>query len=214
MTTNGSPGAIGATGSNQTSVVALDDIKDAGAQMRVDMRPEIVAEYADEMLAGTIFPPVVLYQDGEVYWLADGYHRVDAARKIHRETITASIHEGTSRDAILHGIGSNAVHGLRRTQADKRRAVERLLTDPEWAKWSNRKVADAARVDHKTVGKIRRELTGEIPTPNRAGGEIPRRNGKPHGTSSLFDDVVRGIPDAILVAEYHRRGLTAGVGDD
>ena len=82
------------------SAVALDDIKDAGAQMRVDMRPEIVAEYADEMLAGTTFPPVVLYQDGEVYWLADGYHRVDAARSIHRETITASIHEGTSRDAI------------------------------------------------------------------------------------------------------------------
>ena len=49
MTTNGSPGAIGATGSNQTSVVALDDIKDAGAQMRVDMRPEIVAEHADAL---------------------------------------------------------------------------------------------------------------------------------------------------------------------
>ena len=200
--------------SNQTGVVALDDIKDAGAQMRVDMRPEIVAEYADEMLAGVTFPPVVLYQDGEVYWLADGYHRVDAARRADLETITASIHEGTARDAILHGIGANAVHGLRRTQADKRRAVERLLTDPEWAKWSDRKVADAARVDHKTVGKIRRELTGEIPTPNRAGGEIPRRNGKPNGTSSLFDDVIRGIPDAILIAEYHRRGLTVGTGDD
>jgi len=196
------------------SAVALDDIKDAGAQMRVDMRPEIVAEYADEMLAGTTFPPVVLYQEGETYWLADGYHRVDAARRINLETITAAIHEGTSRDAILHGIGANAVHGLRRTQADKRRAVERLLRDPEWAKWSNRKVAAAARVDHKTVGKIRRELTGEIPTPNRTGGEIPRRNGKPNETSSLFDDVVRGIPDAILIAEYHRRGLTARAGDD
>ena len=104
MTTNGSPGAIGATGSNQTSVVSLGVIKDAGAQMRVDMRPEIVAEYADELLAGTTFPPVVLYQDVETYWLADGYHRVDAARRINLETITATIHEGTSRDAILHGI--------------------------------------------------------------------------------------------------------------
>ena len=192
------------TGNSQTDVIALGDIKDAGAQMRVDMRPEIVAEYADEMLAGTTFPPVVLYQDGEVYWLADGYHRVDAARRINLETITAAIHEGTSRDAILHGIGANAVHGLRRTQADKRRAVERLLTDPEWAKWSDRKVADAARVDHKTVGKIRRELTGEI----------PRTNGKPSGTSSLFDDVVRGIPDAILIAECRQRGLIVGAGGD
>ena len=132
------------TGNSQTDVIALGDIKDAGAQMRVDMRPEIVAEYADEMLAGTIFPPVVLYQDGETHWLADGYHRVDAARKIGLGTISATIHEGTSRDAILHGIGGNAVHGLRRTQADKRRAVERLLTDAERGRGSGREGGESA----------------------------------------------------------------------
>ena len=196
------------------NAVALGDIKDAGAQMRVEMRPEIVAEYADEMLAGVVFPPVVLYYDGETHWLADGFHRVEAARKIGLETITATIQEGTARESILHAIGANAVHGLRRTQADKRRAVERLLTDPEWAKWSDRKIAGIAKVDHKTVGKIRRELAGEIPTRNTVGGEIPRTFGKLRETSSLFDDVVRGVPDAILIAECHRRGLTVEAGDD
>ena len=102
--------------------------------------------------------------DGTDYWLADGFHRVGAARKIGRETIEAEIKDGSARDAILHGIGSNASHGLRRTQADKQRAVERLLKDPEWARWSDRKIAEVAKVDHKTVGKIRRDLSGEFPT--------------------------------------------------
>ena len=71
--------------------------------------------------------------------------------------------------------------GLRRTQADKRRAVERLLKDTDWSRWSDRKIAEVAKVDHKTVGTIRRELRGEFPTP------APRRtvaNSLPRTTAS------------------------------
>src|SRR5262249_41171412 len=138
--------------------VDLSRIKDAGAQMRAEMRPETVSAYAGAMLNGADFPPVIVFQDGSDYWLGDGYHRVAAARKIERETIEAEIREGTARDAILCGIGANATHGLQRTQADKRRAVERLLSDLEWARWSDRKIGEAAKVDHKTVAKIPREL--------------------------------------------------------
>ena len=82
--------------------VALLDIKDGGAQMRVEMRPETIDEPAAEMLDGTTFPPVIVYFDGTDYWLGDGFHRVGAARKIERETIEADIRESTARDAILH----------------------------------------------------------------------------------------------------------------
>jgi hypothetical protein len=193
-----------ASPSNQATI-PLSRIKDGGAQMRVEMNPDIINEYAEAMLNGAVFPPIIVYFDGADYWLADGYHRVEAARKIEHETIAAEIREGTARDAILHGISSNATHGLRRTQADKRRAVERLLTDPEWARWSDRKIAETARVDHKTVGKIRREMSGEIPTGRSLSGEIPKPNGKPSG--SIFDDVLRSIPDDALIAECRRRGL-------
>ncbi len=142
----------------------IDLIQDGGAQMRVEMSEQTIADYAEEMAAGTVFPPVIVYYDGEVYWLADGFHRVEAAREVGRESIDAEIQEGSDRDAILHGIGANARHGLRRTQADKRRAVEALLRDPAWFKWSDRHIAKVANVDPKTVGKIRREfLGGEIP---------------------------------------------------
>ena len=140
--------------------IPLADIADGGAQMRVEMKPNVVRDYAEDMANGAIFPPVLVYHDGTDYWLGDGFHRVEAARKLEHETIEAEVLEGDARQAILHGCGSNASHGLRRTQADKRRAVERLVRDNEWSKWSDREIAKAARVDHKTVAAVRRELLG------------------------------------------------------
>ena len=189
--------------------IPIADVGDGGAQMRVEMKPDIVREYADDMAAGAVFPPVEVYYDGSIYWLAEGYHRVAAARKLERETIDAEVLDGGERDAILHGIGSNASHGLRRTQADKRRAVERLLRDEEWSKWSNRKIAEAAKVDHKTVANVRRDLLGgEFPTPARQNGEIPRMIGKPNTTSgSVVETLLKGLPDEVLIEECERRGL-------
>jgi hypothetical protein len=200
--------------------IPLDRIKDdGGAQMRAEMRAETVDDYANDMLDGAVFPPVILFDDGTDLWLADGFHRVEANRKVEHTEIMAEIRAGTSRDAILHAIGSNAAHGLRRTQADKRRAVERLLKDPEWARWSDRKLAKAARVDHKTVAAVRRELTGEFPTPASTpkanGGEFPTgpSQAKPSDRASLIGDIVRTIPDHALIAECRRRGLAVEAAD-
>jgi hypothetical protein len=44
--------------------IRLSEIKDGGAQMRVEIKPEIVRDYADDMLDGAVFPPVILYQLG------------------------------------------------------------------------------------------------------------------------------------------------------
>ncbi len=189
--------------------IPITDIADGSAQMRVEMKPDVVLDYADDMAAGAIFPPVIVYFDGTTFWLGDGFHRVAAARKLERESIDAEVRDGDARQAILHGIGSNASHGLRRTQADKRRAVERLLRDEEWSMWSNREIAKAAKVDHKTVAKVRREiLGGEFPTPARPNGEIPRTNGKPNPTSgSVLKDLLKTISTEALIEECERQGL-------
>ena len=197
------------------TLIALSNIQDGGAQMRVEMKPDVVREYADDMAAGAVFPPVVIYHDGTDFWLGDGFHRVEAARKLGRESIDAEVLDGDVRQAVLHGIGSNASHGLRRTQADKRQAIERLLRDEEWTKWSNRKIAKVAKVDHKTVAKIRRELLGgEFPTPARPNGEIPRTNGKPNSASgSVLQDMLKTLSNEVLIEECERRGLKMEVAD-
>jgi hypothetical protein len=186
----------------------------ADTQMRVvGIDPGTVSSYAEDLAGGAIFPPIRVYQDGAEYHLADGFHRVEAARQIGRDVILAEVRQGTSRDTTLGACAANAEHGLRRTNEDKRRAIEAMLRDPEWARWSDRAIAKACAVDHKSVAKVRRELTapnggGEIPTPTKAhgkpngGGEIPTASGV-----SVVERVLSSIATEMLVAECRRRGL-------
>jgi len=189
------------------SEIGLSSIKDGGAQMRVAMSPDIINEYAEAMLGGAVFPPIVLFFDGTDYWPGDGYHRIEAKRKLGGDGILSEIRKGSARDAILCAVGANAFHGLRRTQADRRRAIKTLLTDPEWAGWSDRKIGEIANVDHKTVGKIRRELSGEIPHGKPMGGEVQKPASMKHGSGSLVQELVRALSDDDLIAECRRRGL-------
>ena len=43
-------------------------VGDGGAQMRVEMKPDVVLDYAEDMAAGAIFPPGIVYFDGTKYW--------------------------------------------------------------------------------------------------------------------------------------------------
>src|SRR5574338_1349271 len=138
---------------------------DGGTQPREALDEAVAHEYGEAMSANgiTSFPPVDIYYDGTDYWLADGFHRVKGAKLFHINTIRANVNQGTRRDAVLHSVGVNASHGLRRTNADKRRAVMTLLNEEEWRQWSDREIARRCGVDHKTVGALRQEMTGEIP---------------------------------------------------
>jgi hypothetical protein len=213
----GSPGSI-------LDKISIDAIRrDPELQMRdagVDVG--IVAEYADAMEAGANFPPIVVYFDGEAYWPADGFHRIGAAKKIGRETITAEVHDGGKRDALLHAVGVNAHHGLRRTAADKRRAIVAMLRDPQWAKWSDREIGKRCAVDHKTVAKVRAELTGEFPT------DGARTYVTKHGTvatmtvtakpdvvgGSMVERVLAQVGNEALIAECRRRKLVVAGDED
>src|SRR5450755_183395 len=68
---------------------------------------------------------------------------------------------------------TSATHGLRRTNADKRRSVETLLGDEEWQKWSNREIARKCGVGNDLVDRCRLEVSARF-------GQIERyvqRNG-------------------------------------
>ena len=133
--------------------------RDGGTQPRAALDDEILTEYAEAMKAGSEFPPVVVFYDGAAYWLADGFHRVNAAIRAELTGVAAQVIAGTQRDAILYSIGANATHGLRRTNADKRRAVDRLLRDDEWGKWSDREIARRCAVSNNFVSEFRRSLS-------------------------------------------------------
>lgn len=147
--------------------VSVADIAvDPRCQPRAAIDPRIVAEYAEEMADGAVFPPLTVYDDGERLWLADGFHRLEAAKSLGLARVMCEIRRGTLRDAILHACGANASHGLRRTNADKRRAVETLLRDPEWSQWSDYEIARRCAVSDDLVRRMRNlTIRGDLSLP-------------------------------------------------
>ena len=140
----------------------LDEIRiDGGTQPRVAIDQGIVDEYAEHYSTGVDLKPVIVFHDGATYWLADGFHRYWANRKIKSDYIFAHVHQGTQRDAIFYSVGANADHGLRRTNGDKRKAVLTMLTNPlvscdeDGNHWSNNAIAQRCQVDPKTVASVR-----------------------------------------------------------
>ncbi len=152
-----------------TPIHILSIRTNGSTQMRAELNQATIAEYAaimQEAQGWGPFPPVDVYYDGDEYWLADGFHRVEAARDVVMN-IPARVLPGGQREAILHAAGANASHGLRRTNADKRRAVETLLRDEDWAKWSDREIARKCNVSDRMVNAIRAELSAnnsQMPT--------------------------------------------------
>ena len=180
----------------ERQTLKLDEIRiDGGTQPRVAIDEQVVAEYAELYSNGVDLPPVTVFFDGATYWLADGFHRYYANKKIDCEHVFADVHQGLRRDAILHSVGANAAHGLRRTNADKRKAVLTLLEDEEWAQWSDREIARRCGVHHEMVGKQREALSGGNRQMQRQ--RTVRRNGTVYqqNTSSINRHRNRG-PDS------------------
>lgn len=138
----------------QIAQIELDE--EIQSRARLDLFT--IAEYAEAMRAGAEFPPVVVFSDGAKFWLADGFHRVKAALQAGLQTINTDFRQGGRRAAILFSVGSNATHGLKRSNEDKRRAVMTLLADKEWTQWSDSEIARQTKTSHTYVGKLRGHL--------------------------------------------------------
>lgn len=133
---------------------------DQAAQQREHVSQDTMKDYAEALNAGCILPPLDVFFDGKDYWLGGGFHRLGAAQLAGRTDIKVWVHKGGLREAILFSCSANSDHGLRRTNADKKRAVLTLLSDSEWKEWSAREIAKHCSVSHSFVNDIKDELSG------------------------------------------------------
>jgi hypothetical protein len=140
--------------------IKISEIRlDGGTQSRADLDNTVINEYCEAMKEGAEFPPVVVFHDGEAYWLSDGFHRVYAATNARFAEIEADVRKGTVRDARRFSMSANARHGKRRTNADKRHGVLMALEDEEWNVLSDHEIAEMCYVTQPFVSKIRNELS-------------------------------------------------------
>ncbi|HEY0489317.1 MAG TPA: ParB N-terminal domain-containing protein [Telluria sp.] len=139
--------------------VPLDRLRlDGGTQSRAALDGAAIAEYTESIRQGATLPPLIAYFDGVDFWLADGFHRYHAYHAAGVDEVLAEVRTGSKRDAVLFSVGANAAHGLRRSNADKRRAVETLLADVEWAAWSDREIARVCSVSNNFVSEVRKAI--------------------------------------------------------
>ena len=156
-------------------------VLDQKLQSRTEINEQTIEDYSDAIKMGDEFPPVLVYFDGVHYYLTDGYHRYHAHKKAGKAGITCEVVNGTFRDAILRATGVNGKHGMRRTYADKRKAVMTLLDDFEWSMWSNSEIARQCGVSPTFVSGLRdsggpeevkyKTATGKVMTKAKAPGK-------------------------------------------
>lgn len=130
-----------------------------------------------------IFPPIVVFEDDDGRLVvADGFHRVRAAQQNGQMDIVAEIHRGSRLEALRYSLGANNAHGLRRTNADKRRSVELALSEETLRGYTDNYIAGLCGVGNHLVAEVRLGLgtndgsqVGDSPTSTlpvkRTGGD-------------------------------------------
>ena len=154
---------------------------DGGTQSREALNQATVAEYAEAMTEGVTLPPVMLFFDGSNHWLVDGFHRYFAAKQVGFTDMPAEVRDGTQLDAQWASYTVNKDHGLRRSNADKRKAVMGALAHPYGKAKSDNQIAKELGVHHSTVGDIRRSLADSA-------SDVPaeRTYTTKHGTTAVM----------------------------
>jgi hypothetical protein len=184
------------------TTLAIEEVYcDSAVQPRDQLNRSVVRDYFELMQAGETFPPLQIVAADNTFLLVDGYHRLEAAKLAKLKMIRCLVREGDRRYAILLSSKANVRHGLRRTIADKRRAVMKVLADVEWRRWSDRQIARHCRVSPPFVSQLRSKMgkvTDNVIGDNQAQSEgMTRRFITKHGRPSVMQLPARQRSSAI-----------------
>lgn len=178
--------------------LAIDKIRtDGNTQPRATLDEATIRDYALDMLEGDEFPPLVVFHDGADYWLAAGFHRLAAAASIGVTEFSVIVRKGGPREAYLFAVDDNRKNGVRYTNKDKHRIVQRFLSDDQWGGWSDSEISRRCGVSHPFVGELRRSLvtvTSEERTYIDRYGNTSTMHVANIGTPRLVDRPVENLP--------------------
>ena len=190
----------------QLSSIAFD----AGTQIRTAIDQQLVSDYADAMSGGAVFPPVVVFHDGNQYYLADGFHRYMAAGRNQVSELDVEVKAGTKDDALWFALGANKTNGKRLTDLDKRHAITLALQT--WPDRSASLIADQVGCSKMRVSQIRSGLSTALHLPKRVIG----RDGRGYPASPSAKDASRIEAAAMFKAGKSTKEVrqATGIGRD
>ncbi len=123
--------------------------------------PKKVAAIEEAIRAGRRMEPVVLCEDADGAWVADGYHRLLALRHLGRTTVTAYVADGGPRKAArrMHASKRNKSLVLRKANATEK---------PDCARWITIGGHEEGAEKHKDGVRVLIDADGRI-----LGGNVP-----------------------------------------
>jgi ParB-like chromosome segregation protein Spo0J len=132
-----------------------DLIADERCQARETMNWDAVGDYRAAYEAGKSLPPLEVFGVKGKLIIVDGFHRYEAAIRAGVATLPVTIvGEGAMGDAVWEALSKNHRHGVRRTQADKRKAARKALARDDGM--SDRAIAKHCGVSHTFVANMRK----------------------------------------------------------
>ena len=142
---------------------------DGNTQSRVHMDKTTIEQYAEKIMEGVKFPPLVVYNDGVYNWLADGFHRFYAYKNCKINEVEVEVKKGDLKSAIEKSWVVNNGHGLPVKNEDKRKVAKMALTDKRWSALSSREISRLTDLSHTFVEKVKKELAeGDKPKSTKA----------------------------------------------
>jgi hypothetical protein len=157
---------------NVPNIKLVDLDRSARVQSRYDTDPETVARYQEIWESGEAdFPPCIVFQEGEKYHVADGFHRILGLtnaridQRLECRTIACDVRTGTIEDAIKYSLGANSRHGLKPNTLDKKRSVMMYWgLSPVHCQHSSSLVGKACGVSHTFVADYRADVLHNLPS--------------------------------------------------
>ena len=154
---------IEATTPPETRELQIKDIiADEGFMIRNSLDKQVVSQYKDDYETIIQQAPITVYDTPAGLYLVDGFHRINAARQLNKETISAVIKHGSVEDAYAAACLANLRHGKPLSRTEKQKAIKEFIK--LHPKWSNVKLATKISCSDETIRRYRKELEaiGEI----------------------------------------------------
>ena len=114
-----------------------EDIRDVPLELiddplvcRTSLSIETATEYGDEMISGTIFPPAIVYVNGERFIMCDGRHRYTACDMAGIRTLKCIVRPAAPAEIILaEAFKANFGGGIRVGRKDAIHTMKRMIEE-------------------------------------------------------------------------------------
>ncbi len=134
------------------SVLGIDKKYQARALEDESAKSDLETAYRNNE---TVPPISVVKTPEDKLFVVDGFHRIEGARRAGLDTISCIIIYGTEEDAFKIALGANEENkAVKRSDADKRKAVNMALDSNLFTGYSNRKIANICKVSAGLVDRV------------------------------------------------------------